>query len=170
MGGCIPDRSTGCFCTDVERFSDGLKRDEQATLEAFLHTRSRYLPQQLRAEPLATSVEDFGSGLRYMDLGTSPGSIHPSFLLLSSIHSSPFRLRAPPSPLLLGVDLPCSLQRNWRWVICFHCRHCPRSSPPTSWTTMAPSTPHLLLPKSSESELRTVSATLRYFFKQKQIK
>ncbi len=50
------------------RYSDALKRNEEEQLDLLLHTRSRYLPRELRAAPLETNTSLEGDGFM-MDIG-----------------------------------------------------------------------------------------------------
>ncbi len=61
---------------DVERFSDALRRDqdEQAYLDAFVHSRTRYLPREIRA-PLV-SIEDVEIASGNSMLLESTGMLH----------------------------------------------------------------------------------------------
>jgi hypothetical protein len=59
----------------VVRYSDALKRNEEEQLDLLLHTRSRYLPRELRAAPLETNTSLEGDGFM-MDIGAFCTTAH----------------------------------------------------------------------------------------------
>lgn len=71
---------------DVVRYSDALKRNEEEQLDLLLHTRSRYLPRELRAAPLETNTSLEGDGFM-MDIETLLSGVSGVPPLQSTLHS-----------------------------------------------------------------------------------